>query len=115
MKKFTIDIAYATSVYIKEVFPLRQKEGESDEDFLIRKLKSCHATSYSIRTEDHPEFAKLRDNLESLGYIKTDRNSWNGDVVLKTFMLNNVKFKTHNRFPCAAAISYNLKHGKSTL
>lgn len=115
MKKFTIDIAYATSVYIKEVFPLKQKEGESDEDFLIRKLKSCHDRNYSIRSEDHPEFTKLRDDLESLGYIKTSRNCWNGDVVLKPFMLNNVKFKTHSKFPCAAAISYNLKYGKSTL
>lgn len=53
---------------------------------------------------DHPKFTELRDKLEREGYIKTQRSWWNGDSVLKKFILNGMPFKVGDKFPCASAL-----------
>ncbi len=53
---------------------------------------------------DHPEFTKLRNNLEKLGYIKTERTYWNGDRVLKPFSINGMKLDKGQQFCCASAL-----------
>lgn len=115
MNKFYIDINYVTSIVDRQVYYTRQKEDEADEDFLIRKLQNPGPTIISTGTLDHPEFTKLRDKLEKLGFISTQRNSWNGDRVLKMFYLNDVKFSKGYKFPCAAAMKWTLENGKATL
>ena len=115
MKNFEIDIQYVVSVTVhKEHKPVRCA-GETTEDFLIRKLKSRPSFIVSTETKDHPEFAKLRNQLEDEGYIKTTRNCWNADTVLKPFTLNGVIFKKYNQFCCAAAMKYTLEHGNPTI
>jgi hypothetical protein len=66
------------------------------------QMKSTHC-------EDHPEFAKLRNELEESGYIKTSRNSRNGDYVIKSFKLNDRIFKVNDRFLCGSAIKSDFK------
>lgn len=55
-------------------------------------------------TVGHPSFTKLRNHLESRGYIHTVRNSSNGDTVLEPFYLNNYLFLPGEKFSCAGAI-----------
>lgn len=61
---------------------------------------------------DHPEFTKLRDKLEAEGYIQTERTYWNGDRVLKPFMLNGNKFDKGEKFCCASALDIKFKVAK---
>ena len=53
---------------------------------------------------DHPTFDRLRTYLERKCYISTQRTRSNGDVVLKPFYLNDVKFNRGDRFLCGAAM-----------
>lgn len=62
-----------------------------------------------VRSVDHPEFAKLRNLLEAKKLIETQRNWWNGDRVLKYFVLNGKIFHPDEQFPCAAAMRFNLE------
>jgi hypothetical protein len=62
-----------------------------------------------IKHIDHPGFTRLRDELENKGYIKTERNCWNGDTVLKAFRLNDHWFEEGDTFPCAAAMKNMFK------
>jgi len=59
----------------------------------------------SQATIDHPEFTKLRNKLDKLGYIEVQRLWWNGDRVLKPFKLNGMAFKKGDQFPCASALA----------
>lgn len=115
MNKFYINIECVTSISVRTVYYVTRKEGESEEDFLIRKLKNSEPTMTSLSSEDHPEFAKLRNQLEELGFIKTERSWSNGDRVLKSFYLNDVKFSKGHKFCCAAAMKWTLEHGKASL
>lgn len=81
---------------------------EPNEEELLNILK--YGRNKTIHSEDHPEFAKLRNQLEAEGYIKTCRQSWNGDHALKTFTLNGKIFNKGDRFPCGAAIRSFLKY-----
>jgi hypothetical protein len=114
MKSFNIDIQYATSVTIRTEHKIKRFITESEADFLVRKLSSDNSPVFSTSSEDHPEFAKLRNQLEAEGYIETQRNCWNGDRSIKPFMLNGVVFNRGDRFLCAAAIKYELTHGKTS-
>jgi hypothetical protein len=109
--KFYIDMAYVTDATIGNTYFICQRDDETSEDFLVRKLSSDCSPIISTRTEDHPEFTILRNKLEELGYIKTERSYWNGDCVLKQFYLNDVKFKKGSQFSCAAALKYTLERG----
>lgn len=63
----------------------------------------------SIHTEDHPDFAELRNKLEEQGYIRTQRNCWNGDRVLRPFRLNGALFTEGEKFCSGAAIKWDVE------
>ena len=115
MKTFNIDIQFVESVVIREEQYLKQYANETSEDFVIRKLKYCPSRIVSTYMVDHPEFTKLRDQLEDEGYIKTERNWWNGDRVLKPFTLNGVLFDKDCTFYSSAAMKWTLDHGNITI
>ena len=110
---FTIDDAYICDVTVRREWgmfdniPVEELTGEQ----LLKILKGEDRCS-SFGHKDHDEFTKLRDMLEELGYIKTQRNWWNGDVVLKPFTLNGWKFKKGHKFPCAAALKSSISCAK---
>lgn len=109
LKRFTIDEAHLTDVQV--LVEYRHPYAERDDltaSELIDLLKNTSQASYSIGHEDHNEFTKLRNHLEELGYIKTERGWWNGDRVLKSFYLNEWLFKKHSKFPSAAAIKNSI-------
>lgn len=106
MKEFTIDINYCTTVTKHKVFDIYK----TDEEKLIARLKYGTDKGSSTWSEDHPEFAKLRNQLGEEGYIHIERGWWNGDRVLKPFQLNEKKFKKGDRFSSAGAIKWTLEH-----
>jgi hypothetical protein len=108
---FYINDAYLTDVTVREDFTPRINSRDITPDQLIEIIKNA-GRCYSIGSKDHPEFAKLRDQLEQQGYIVTERSWWNGDRVLKKFTLNGVKFRKHAQFPCAAAMRGHLQFAK---
>ena len=108
MKAFTLSEEYLTSV---TVYIDYMKDRPEDEQ-LIAKLKGYMFCS--SHTEDHPEFDKLRRELEAEGYIHVTRGSWNGDTVLRSFMFNGAKFKKGEMFPCGAAMAGHLKYIKKS-
>lgn len=105
---FRIDEQYLTSVDIRTEHPIQKRKNESRASFLVRKLKESGPPTYSISSVDHPEFAKLREELGVQGYIHIQRGWWNGDRVLKPFYLNDRYFKLHEQFSCAAAMHFTL-------
>jgi hypothetical protein len=76
---------------------------ELTDEQLFKILKGEDRCS-STGSDDHPEFKKLRDQLEALGYIQCQRSWWNGDRVLKPFYLNEWRFRKGHKFPSAAAM-----------
>jgi hypothetical protein len=105
---FTIDPEYLTSVTIRDEWNTYTRNGRvptAEELILIIQGKGeCSTTS----SEDHPEFARLREQLGELGYIKIQRGWWNGDEVLKPFRLNGRKFKVGAQFSCGSAMGNHL-------
>ena len=101
-----IDEEYLCQVTI---FKDYMKDRPEDEQ-LIAKLKGHRFCSTS--SDDHPEFKKLRNQLEQDGFIKTERSWWNGDRVLKIFKLNGYEFRIGEQFPCGAAIKMHIEFGK---
>ena len=101
---FTIDPEYLTSVTIRDEWNTYTKNGRvptAEELILIIQGKGeCSTTS----SADHPEFAKLREQLGANGYISIQRSWWNGDSVLKPFTLNRRKFKVGAQFSSAGAM-----------
>ena len=87
--KFEIDESFLTSVNIYKEWSMFQHIDPDDltPDQVFKMIKGEDRCS-SQSSEDHPEFAKLRDSLEQQGFIKTQRNCWNGDDVIKTFTFN---------------------------
>jgi hypothetical protein len=108
---FDIDEAHITEVSVKETTSIYKNipTDELTSDQLVRILKG-NDLIFSHHSIDHPEFQQLRDKLEELGYIKTERSWCNGDIVLKKFTLNNKHvFKKGRRFLCAAALGFAIK------
>lgn len=108
IKEFTIDPAYVTEVTVRTDYPFVPPLGKATDEDIIRVLKHPGGT-YSIQSVDHPEFMALRDRLEREGYIKTERQWWNGDRVLKRFRLNGILFRPGEKFACAAAMKFHLE------
>ena len=110
-KNFEIDPAYMTDVMEHREWgaydrvPADQITGEQVLT-ILRGRDRCSI----MGSRDHPEFAALRDQLEQLGYIKTERQWWNGDRVLRPFRLNGCLFRRDEQFPSAAAMSGHLKY-----
>jgi hypothetical protein len=109
MKRFYIDINYATSVTIHREWRMFDGKDQLTDEEMIQALKGegCGSSTHTI---DHPEFTKLREQLGAEGYISIERGWWNGDRVLVPFILNDARFKPGDKFPCAAAIHYDLTH-----
>ena len=107
LKNFEIDEAYITDVHVYKEWSIYDgKENLTNEELLkVLQGKDKCSSSHHI---DHPEFTKLRDRLEELGYIKTERGWWNGDRVLKSFKLNGWTFRKNHKFPCAAALNTSI-------
>ena len=111
--KFYINPKYITEYIVCEIHHIQQQAGEDDADFIIRKLKSDLTPVGSTRSIDHPKFTMLRNKLEDGGYIETQRGWWNGDIVLKSFVLNDMKFKKGDVFWCGSALGIQLaQHSK---
>lgn len=81
------------------------------EEELLKVLKGEDICT-SQSTADHPEFAKLREQLGAEGYIRIQRGWWNGDEVTKPFTLNGKRFRKGEQFPSGAAIRYTVQHKK---
>lgn len=109
MKKFKINEEYLTDVTIRKEWNMYIKEGEeiSQEDLL--KVLAGEGKCSMTHSEDHPEFAKLREQLGAEGYIRIARGQWNGDCVLKPFVLNDMVFKEGDQFSCASAMGVSIK------
>lgn len=113
MKQFTIDEKYIVDETVRREWSIF--EGIPPEKLtheqLIKIIKG-EDRMVSTNVRDHPEFDKLRDQLEAEGYIKTERSFWNGDVVVRPFMLNEWEFKTGQRFFCAVALRLSIKSAR---
>ena len=107
LKHFTIDDAYITSVTIREEWSMYEGKDNLTHEELIKVLTGKDKCS-STTSIDHPEFTKLRDQLEQLGYITTQRLSCNGHRVLKSFKLNGWTFRKNHKFPSSAAMSTSI-------
>ena len=106
--KFTIDEQYICDVTVRTEHDfIKDRSNPTDED-LIKILKGWDK-SVSISNKDHDEFTRLRNQLGELGYIEIVRNYWNGDRVLKPFMLNEWQFRKGHKFPCAAAMKNSIE------
>ena len=105
--RFEIDEAYICDVIVRTEYDLIKDRGNPTPEEFIKILKGWDKM-VSTGSKDHDEFTKLRDQLEAEGYIKTVRNCWNGDTVLKPFYLNGWRFKKNHRFPCAAALKNSI-------
>ncbi len=102
-KQFYIDESYITNVTVRTEHDFIKDRNNPTHDDLIKILKG-YDKGLTISNKDHDEFTKLRNQLEELGYIKTQRSWWNGDVVLKSFKLNEWTFRKNHKFPSAAAM-----------
>lgn len=112
MKEFTINSTYLTSVTEHKEWNTYTKDGRvptADELLLVLAGKGkCGVTS----SKDHPEFAKLREQLGAEGYIHIERGWWNGDRVVEPFKLNGMKFKPGEQFSCAGALDNTFQSAK---
>ena len=109
--KFYIDEQYICDVTVRTEHDFIKDRNNITHEDLIKILKG-YDKSVTIGSKDHDEFTKLRNQLEEQGYIKTERNWWNGDRVLKPFYLNGWRFKKNHRFPCATALKNSIHCAK---
>jgi len=108
LEQFNIDESFITNVTVRTEHDFIKDRNNLTNDDLVRILTGWDK-SVSISSKDHDEFTKLRNQLEELGYIKTERGWWNGDTVLKSFKLNEWTFKKGHKFPCAGAIHASIE------
>ena len=108
LAKFYLDESAMVDQYYKEtVNPYAGRDDLTDEELL--KAIAGHGIYTVSGSRDHPDFAALRDLLEEQGFITTQRNCWNGDRVVKPFLLNGVEFKEGAKFPCAVAMRHHIE------
>jgi len=110
---FDLDPAYLTDVTVYQSWGMydHKKPEELAPDEIIKILKGEDRCS-STGSTDHPEFAKLREQLGTDGYIEIQRGIWNGDRVLKPFVFNGVGFEVGEKFCCACAMAGHLKFAR---
>jgi hypothetical protein len=106
MKSFNLDEQFFTDVIVRTNHSVKDLENPTNEE-LVKVLKG--ACTISTKNIDHPEFTNLRNQLAELGLIRIEHGYWNGDRVLKSFILNGKVFKKNTQFPCAAAMLGPLK------
>ena len=108
---FYIDEQYICDVTVKTEYDFIKDRNNPTHDDIIKILRGYDKT-YSISHKDHDEFTKLRNQLEELGYIETQRSWWNGDRVLKSFRLNEFIFRKGHKFCCAAAMKGSIAYAR---
>lgn len=113
LRNFEIDPQYLTDIQEVNVLDLVKDRNNPTPDEIILILRGSD-TIRSIHTIDHPEFTKLRNKLEELRYIKTQRGWWNGDTVIKSFKLNGWILRKYFKFPCAAALGITIKFAENS-
>jgi hypothetical protein len=108
LKNFEINEEYLTSQTVEDTITFASVESMSNMT-LEQAEMVCSMIGKplrSIKTIDHPEFTKLREQLEREGYITIQRNWWNGDRALKSFKVNGMIIRKDDTFPCADALKY---------
>lgn len=113
LKEFFIDPQYLTDVRTDTVITTLENPANPTPDDLIKILKGTHVI-HIYGNKDHDEFTRLRNQLEQLGYIKTERSWWNGDCVLKSFKLNGWIIRKGAKFPCAAALGISIDYANKS-
>jgi hypothetical protein len=108
LKQFTIDESFICDVIVRTEHDFIKDRNNPTHDDLIKILKG-YDKMHSVSNKDHDEFTKLRDQLEELGYIETERRWWNGDRVLKSFKINEWTFRKGHKFPCASALNNSIQ------
>jgi hypothetical protein len=108
---FEIDPEYVTDVAVTQTYYRHANKSTLTNEELIEVIRNPVSSS-TYSTEDHPEFARLRDQLGELGYIDIQRGWSNGDRVLKSFTLNSVAFEPGEQFCCAAAMKFHLERSQ---
>lgn len=108
LDSFTLDEQYIVDQVVRETHnPYAGRDDLTDEELL--KAIAGRGIYTTTRSQDHPEFTKLRELLGAQGHIRIERGYWNGDRVLKPFQLNGVEFYQGGKFPCAAAMRHHLE------
>lgn len=108
LDSFTLDDQYIVDQIVRETHnPYAGRDDLTDEELL--KAIAGRGIYTITSNRDHPEFSKLRELLGERGYISIERGWWNGDRVLKPFLLNGVEFKQGGKFPCAAAMRHHIE------
>jgi hypothetical protein len=108
---FELDPEYITDVTIRQEWNMHTNKDTITNEDLVEVLKGRGSCS-STHSEDHPEFARLRDQLGELGYIRIEQGWWNGDRVLKSFSLNGVAFEPGEQFCSAAPMKFHLERAQ---
>jgi len=109
MINFDIDPASFVSLTITKNYYRYQEKTDLTAQETMELIKNP-IVGCSTSSIDHPDFDALRNMLEELGYIQTQRSWWNGDRVLKPFRLNTVKFIVNEQFCCACAMKWNIDY-----
>jgi hypothetical protein len=112
LKQFNIDESYITDVTIRTEHDFIKDRNNPTHEELIKVLKGWNK-AISISNKDHDEFTKLRDQLESEGYIECQRSWCNGDRVLKSFKLNEFVLRKGHKFLCAVAMKNSITYARS--
>lgn len=112
MKEFFIDESFITDVHVTTVTSTLTNPDNPTQEDLIKILKGHHQM-ISLSNKDHDEFTKLRNQLEELGYIETQRSWWNGDRVLKSFKLNGFTLRKGHKFLSAGAMKGSISYARS--
>lgn len=113
LREFTIDEAYLTDVVIYKEWNIYTKDGRTPTPEELIKVMKGEGKCSITGSEDHPEFAKLREELGRLGYIDIERSWLNGDRVIKAFKLNGKILSRGEKFCCAAAMGGHVRFRQS--
>jgi hypothetical protein len=108
--KFILDEQFMTSITQTHEWSKYKDipEEELTAQQLLEILEGCDRWSIT-ETIDHPEFTRLREELSDKGYIRIERSWWNGDRVLRSFQLNEVKYRKGDRFLSAGAMGTSIQ------
>lgn len=113
IKRFTIKDYHICSLTVTETYDMfRNIPYDQLTQKQLLKIIKGESTVSSIKTQDHPEFTKLRNTLHEQGYVEIETRSWNGDRVLKPFMLNDILFTEGVKFLSAGALRIRLDQAK---
>ena len=109
LREFTIDEAYLCDITICKEWNVYTQPGQTPTPEEMVKILKGEGKCSMLSHNDHPEFEKLRNELERLGYIKIERGWSNGDQVIKSFRLNGYIARKGWGFSCASALGNHFK------